>query len=107
MKGMWIEGLKSQDIIIQFVPPALFELYQTQKLTQGKLDTFNSLKEIFSSDEFNSYVAKKVMKLTDEEIDEYYKKVEEDKIRNAIINYKVSKAEDSGNPDGGDDDEDF
>jgi len=100
LKGMWVEGLSSNDFNCNFIPPSSFELYQTQKRLQGKLDIISAYKEIYDYEEFNSYVLKKVNNLTDEEIQTYFESIKQDKLNVAKIAYEIEQMEENGgNPE--------
>jgi len=107
MKNMWVDGLSSRDINVEFIAPSSFDLYQSQKLIQAKLDVYTALKDIYALEDMNTYLLKKSFGLTDKDIDEIYQSIEKDKIRQAEIAYKVASIEDAGTLDSNNEDEDF
>jgi len=107
LKGMWIDGMTSNDIKVGFVPPASYEIYETQKALQAKLDILSSYKEIYDPEEFNSFVAEKMNLDTPEEIQKFFKMSQDDRYRNAKIEFGVDNISDHGDPSPEDGDDDF
>lgn len=99
LKGIWDKlKIKERDIKIQFVPPAAYELYESQQILDIKINNYNNLKEALT--EPNSIGLKKYMNFSDEEVDEVWKSIESDAIKTAEIQWKVNNVEETGKPEG-------
>lgn len=78
LKGIWKKyDLKDSDINIDFVEPVLYDIYQTQKLVETKMNTY---KAIVDQEEFSKILAmKKILGMTDDEIEENFKSLIKEK----------------------------
>lgn len=99
LKGIWkANKMKDLDLDIEFTAPAAFDNYEEQQRMAIKMDHYTSLAD---REEFSKTLCmKKFLGWTDEEIDENWKALERDAIKQAIINYKVRNAEETGKPEG-------
>jgi len=95
--GLWkIYNLKDSDFQIDFVTPILYDLYQQQKMIGAKMDAYKSVSD---NDEFSKSVAmKKILKMTDEEIEENYIGLIKEKQWIAIGDFYADKISDENYP---------
>lgn len=79
LRGIWEKyGLKDQDIDIKFVPPVLYELYETQKLMEAKVAAYA---QVADRDEFSKISAmKNIMGMKDEDIEENFQNIIKEKM---------------------------
>lgn len=98
LKGLWKQHqLKDDDIKLTFVPPAAFELYEQQKILQLKISNYDA---IVAHEEFSRSLAmRKYLGMTDDEVKENYRQLEQDKIQTALIEFKVNNVTSTGKPD--------
>ncbi len=104
LKDMWIDGLKSNQIKLNFVPPSSYEIYETQRALAGKVDIMNSYKELYSHEEWNSFTAEKQNLMTKEESEQFFKMTREDELRKSKLEWEQDNVSDHGTPEPEDDD---
>ena len=98
LKGIWDDKkMRTRDIKIKFTSPTAFDIYEEQQRMSIKIDQYTLLAD---REEFSKTLCmKKYLGMSQEEVEENWKQLEKDAVRQAIINWKVSNAEDSGNPE--------
>lgn len=88
LRGLWDKkdyDLKESDLDIQFTCPVLYDLYEKQKMTEAKMAIYKAFTE---NDEMSkSLCMKKYLGWTDEEVQENFNGLIEDKQRVAIADY--------------------
>ena len=97
------------DIKINFVAPTSFDLYQTQKLLQAKIDMYTASKDVYN-EEFNTYLAKHQLGMSDAECAAVQESYRQDQYFKAHTEYGVSNIGDGKDPDyveSDDDDDDY
>ncbi len=106
LKGLWHQHkIKENDIKVVFVPPSSFELYEMQKLLEVKLSNYSN---VVGNDEFAKEPAmKKYLNMSEDEITANNNQLEKEKIRTAMIAFKVANIEDHGTPEPEGEEEDF
>jgi hypothetical protein len=94
------------DLKIRFTPPSAFDIYEEQESMRLKIEKYSMLAD---REEFSKTILmEKYLGWTKEEIAENWKRLESDAVKQAIINFKVNNAEETGNPNPmGDDDDDY
>lgn len=105
LKGLWESlNLKDLDIKIRFTPPSNFERYEVQEKMSTMIEQYTAMAD---RDEFsNTLCMEKFLGWTKEDIEQNWKRLEDDAIRQAKIEYYVSNVEDSGHPEPMEDDDD-
>lgn len=95
--GLWKQyKLKESDFSVDFVTPILYDLYQQQKMIGAKMDAY---KAVVDQEEFSKIIAmKKILKMTDEEIDENFKNLIKEKQLVALADYYSDKISDDNKP---------
>lgn len=95
--GLWKQyKLKESDFSVDFVTPILYDLYQQQKMIGAKMDAY---KAVVDQEEFSKIIAmKKILKMTDEEIDENFKNLIKEKQLVALADYYADKISDDNKP---------
>ena len=98
LRGMWTEfGMKERHYNVEFTPPTNYELRQKHKLIQAKVDTYMLLSD---RPEISQEMAQReFLGWSQEKIDENNKQRETEKLRNALVDYKVSKMSQNGTLD--------
>lgn len=71
LRGIWEKyGLKESDVDVKFVPPVLYDLYQTQKLMETRVAAYATIAD---RDELSKMIAmKNILHMSDDEIKENY-----------------------------------
>lgn len=97
LRGLWeLYNLKEADFSVDFVTPILYDLYQQQKMIGAKMDAY---KCIVDQEEFSKILAmKKILKMTDEEIDENFHMLIKEKQLVSIADYYSDKISDENKP---------
>ena len=86
--------ITSRDLRVRFVSPTSFEAYEQKQIIASKVEIYKAVTE---QEEFSKTLAMgKYLKMTDEEIEENFKNLEEEKLRLALIEYKIKKVEADG-----------
>lgn len=95
--GLWKKyNLKESDFNISFVTPVLYDLYQQQKMIGAKMDAYKTLVD---NQELSKIVAmKKILKMTDDEIDENFRMLIKEKQYVALADYFADKISDDHRP---------
>ena len=95
--GLWKQyKMKETDFSIDFVTPILYDLYQQQKMIGAKMDAY---KTVVDQEEFSKINAmKKILKMTDEEIDDNFKNLIKEKQYVALADYYANKISDDNKP---------
>lgn len=95
--GLWkIYKLKESDFMIDFVTPILYDLYNQQKMIGAKMDAYKAVSE---NDEFSKTVAmKKILRMTDEEIEENFIGLIKEKQWTAIADFYADKISEDNYP---------
>ena len=95
--GLWKQyKLKESDFSVDFVTPILYDLYQQQKMIGAKMDAY---KTVVDQEEFSKIIAmKKILKMTDEEIDENFKNLIKEKQLVQLADYYANKISDENRP---------
>lgn len=95
--GLWKKyKMREIDFQIDFTPPILYDLYQKQKMINAQMDTY---KAIVDNEEFSKINAmKKILNMTEEEIDENFKYLIKEKQYVAIADYYSNKISDENRP---------
>ena len=95
--GLWkTYNLKESDIDVQFVLPVLYDLYQTQKLVTAKMDTYKAVVDQEELSKINAM--KKILKMTDDEIEQNFMNLIKEKQLVAIADYYADKISDENKP---------
>lgn len=95
--GLWkTYNLKESDINVQFVLPVLYDLYQTQKLVTAKMDTYKAVVDQEELSKINAM--KKILKMTDDEIEQNFVNLIKEKQLVAIADYYADKISDDNKP---------
>ena len=95
LKGLWKDyKMHSNDIKSEATPPALYELYQTAKLNELKMEAYSNIAD---NDKFSYTIAmKKILNMTDEEIEENDKMLDIESEKQAIREYWAEKVSEYG-----------
>lgn len=95
LRDIWDKyELLDSDIRIEFVKPALFDLYNNLQIAQTKMDTYKTLAD---NDEFSKTLAmKKILGWTDAEIEENFKQLAREKCMNQVSEYWSGKVDSEG-----------
>ena len=88
--------LKESDFSIDFVTPVLYDLYQTQKRTTAMMDTYKAVVDQEELSKINAM--KKILKMTDEEIDQNFLNLIKEKQLVALADYYADKIGDDNKP---------
>lgn len=98
LKGLWERfDMDDQDFVVKFTPPAMFDLYEQQKILEIKFKNYDTVTR--DHPEMSKRLAmKKCLGYTDEYIDSNFKNVEEESIILASIENKTTKIKDGRNP---------
>lgn len=97
LRGVWQSySMKDSDFTVDFTPPVLYDLYQQQKMLAAKMDTY---KVVVDNEEFSKTVAmRKILKMTDDEIDENFRALIKEKQMVALADYFADKISDENKP---------
>jgi hypothetical protein len=97
LRGVWqAYSMKDSDFTVDFTTPVLYDLYQQQKMMTAKMDTY---KTIVDNEEFSKTIAmKKILKMTDDEIDENFHALIKEKQLVALADYFADKISDENKP---------
>lgn len=86
--------LTESDIDVSFVKPVLFDLYQTQKLMETKMNIYKS---IVDNDEMSKIIAmKKYLDFTDADIEENFKHLAKEKMLMQYVEFAGGKVDENG-----------
>jgi len=88
--------LKESDFSVDFVTPVLYDLYQTQKRTTAMMDTYKAVVDQEELSKINAM--KKILKMTDEEIDQNFLNLIKEKQLVALADYYADKIGDDNKP---------
>ena len=95
--GLWKRyHLKESDFSVDFVAPILYDLYQTQKRTTAMMDTYKAVVDQEELSKINAM--KKILKMTDEEIDQNFLNLIKEKQLVALADYYADKIGDDNKP---------
>ena len=95
--GLWKKyNLKESDFSVDFVAPILYDLYQTQKRTTAMMDTYKAVVDQEELSKINAM--KKILKMTDEEIDQNFLNLIKEKQLVALADYYADKIGDDNKP---------
>lgn len=95
--GLWkTYQLKESDFSVDFVPPVLYDLYQQQKLVTARMDTYKAVVDQEELSKINAM--KKILKMTDEEIDQNFLNLIKEKQLVALADYYADKISDENKP---------
>jgi len=94
---MWEQyELDETDLLVQFVAPLAYEMYSKQKVLAIMIENYGSFA---NNDELSKeLLQKRYLNWTDEEIRENVASVEQQKLRDALVQFKISNIEDHGKP---------
>lgn len=97
LRGIWQSySMKDSDFTVDFTSPILYDLYQQQKMLTAKMDTY---KVVVDNEEFSKTVAmRKILKMTDDEIDENFRALIKEKQLVALADYFADKISDENKP---------
>jgi len=97
LRGVWQSySMKDSDFTVDFTSPVLYDLYQQQKMLTAKMDTY---KVVVDNEEFSKTVAmRKILKMTDDEIDENFRALIKEKQLVALADYFADKISDENKP---------
>ena len=95
LKGLWeTHKLKWRDLKIQFIAPDAYEAFRQQRIISTRLEQYSA---VVQHEEFSKSLAmKKWLKMSDDEVEENWKSLEEDAMRLALIEYKKEVITKSG-----------
>lgn len=95
LTGTWSKfKLNRRSFLIKFNPPTSFDLYETQKLLNIKMENYSTVAD---QEDFSNDLAKmKYLGMSEEEIEKNYAMVEKEKIREALLERKLSNVEEYG-----------
>jgi hypothetical protein len=98
--GIWKKfKLNRRSFCVMFTPPTSFELYEQQKLLNLKMENYATATQ--NEGDFSKDLAKKkFLGMTDNEIQQHQDGIEKERIREAMLERKVSNVEEYGTPDG-------
>jgi len=88
--------LKESDFSIDFTTPVLYDLYQQQKLVTARMDTYKAVVDQEELSKINAM--KKILKMTDEEIDQNFLNLIKEKQLVALADYYADKINDENKP---------
>lgn len=95
--GLWkTYQLKESDFSIDFTTPILYDLYQTQKHVTAMMDTYKAVVDQEELSKINAM--KKILKMTDEEIDQNFMNLIKEKQLVALADYYAEKISDDNKP---------
>lgn len=95
--GLWkTYQLKESDFSVDFVTPILYDLYQTQKHVTAMMDTYKAVVDQEELSKINAM--KKILKMTDEEIDQNFLNLIKEKQLVALAEYYADKIGDDNRP---------
>ena len=95
--GLWkTYQLKESDFSVDFVAPILYDLYQTQKRVAAMMDTYKAVVDQEELSKINAM--KKILKMTDEEIDQNFLNLIKEKQLVALADYYADKIGDDNRP---------
>ena len=95
--GLWkMYQMKESDFSVDFVPPILYDLYQTQKLVTVRMDTYKAIVDQEELSKINAM--KKIFKWTDEEINDNFMQLIKEKQLVALADYYADKIGDDNKP---------
>jgi len=95
--GLWkTYQLKESDFSVDFVTPILYDLYQTQKRTTAMMDTYKAVVDQEELSKINAM--KKILRMTDEEIDQNFLNLIKEKQLVALADYYADKIGDDNKP---------
>jgi hypothetical protein len=98
LTGIWDKfKLNKRSFNVRFNPPTSFDLYETQKLLNIKMENYTLVAD---QEDFSNDLAKiKYLGMSQEEITKNYEMVEKEKIREAMLERKLSNVEEYGTTD--------
>ena len=90
LKGLWEKyGINEKDIKVKLMPPALYELYQTTKLNEMRMEAYSSQAD---DDNFSYTLAqRKILNWSEEEIQENKDMIFKEAMDNAEIEFWTDK----------------
>ena len=95
--GLWkTYQLKESDFSVDFVTPILYDLYQTQKHVTAMMDTYKAVVDQEELSKINAM--KKILKMTDEEIDQNFLNLIKEKQLVSLADYYADKIGDDNKP---------
>ena len=95
--GLWkTYQLKESDFSVDFVTPILYDLYQTQKHVTAMMDTYKAVVDQEELSKINAM--KKILKMTDEEVDQNFLNLIKEKQLVALADYYADKIGDDNKP---------
>lgn len=88
--------LQESDINIEFVKPVLYDLYETQKLVNAKMDIYKAFKDTDFISQIN--IMKKYLGWTDDDIQKNFEMLIKEKQLIAVAEYFAEKVSDENQP---------